>query len=73
MAEFLPVKASIQARLNTGTNPDTGRPIVRNVSMSRVNPDITAAGFKAVADLLEPVFEVPVAEFRFLMTDMLDA
>lgn len=46
--------------LNTGTDPNTGKSILKSVPITGVNPAMTAAQFQTVADKVNPLFAHPV-------------
>ncbi len=73
MADFFPVKTSLSFRLNAGAHPETGRDILKTVSISRVDPDFGAPKFAELKALIEPMFEYPVADARRHHTDLVEA
>ena len=48
------------APANTGADPDTGKPVLKTVSIRGVDPDLLADDLKTVGDLLTPLFTHPV-------------
>ena len=59
MASFVPLKCSCIFRLNTGTDPVTGKAILKIVSLRAMDPDITADKMKTCTDLLKRFFAHP--------------
>ena len=72
MAQFVPLRCRVNFRLLAGTNPETGRDIIRTVSVTRTDPSLTPAALKEVETLLSPMFEYPVVEVQRALTDLVD-
>lgn len=73
MAQFVPLRCRVNFRLLAGTNPETGRDIIRTVSVTRTDPSLTPAALKEVETLLSPMFEYPVVEVQRALTDLVEA
>lgn len=73
MAQFVPLRCRVNFRLLAGVNPETGRDIIRTVSVTRIDPSLTPGAFKEVETLLSPMFEHPVAEVQRYRTDLVEA
>ena len=56
MASFVPLKCSCIFRLSTGTDPETGKAILKTVSIRGMDPDIIADDAKACTDLVRALF-----------------
>lgn len=72
MAQFVPLRCRVNFRLLAGTNPETGRNIIRTVSVTRTDPSLTPAALKEVETLLSPMFEYPVVEVQRALTDLVE-
>ena len=72
MAQFVPLRCRVNFRLLAGTNPETGRAIIRTVSVTRTDPSLTPAALKEVETLLSPMFEYPVVEVQRALTDLVE-
>lgn len=72
MAQFVPLRCRVNFRLLAGSNPETGRDIIRTVSVTRTDPSLTPAALKEVETLLSPMFEYPVVEVQRALTDLVD-
>jgi len=72
MAQFVPLRCRVNFRLLAGTNPETGRDIIRTVSVTRTDPSLTPAALKEVETLLSPMFEYPVVEVQRALTDLVE-
>ena len=73
MASFVPLKCSCIFRLNTGTDPITGKAILKIVSLRAMDPDITANAMKLCTDLLKPFFAHPAIAVEKSAADLLEA
>ena len=73
MAQFVPLKTSVVLRLNTGAHPDTGKPVLKTVSIRGVDPALGAESLKTVGDLLSPLFVHPVTAVEKNGTDLLES
>lgn len=73
MASFVPLKCSCIFRLNTGTDPVTGKAILKIVSLRAMDPDITADNMKTCTDLLKPFFAHPAIAVEKSAADLLEA
>ena len=73
MAQYVPLKSSVVLRLNTGADPDTGKPVLKTVSIRGVDPDLLADDLKTVGDLLTPLFTHPVIAVEKSGTDLLES
>ncbi len=73
MAQYVPLKSSVVLRLNTGADPDTGKPVLKTVSIRGVDPDLLADDLKTVSDLLTPLFTHPVIAVEKSGTDLLES
>ena len=73
MAQFVPLRCRVNFRLLAGSNPETGRDIIRTVSVTRTDPSLTPAALKEVETLLSPMFEYPVVEVQRALTDLVEA
>ena len=73
MASFVPLKCSCIFRLNTGTDPGTGKAIHKIVSLRAMDPDITADKMKTCTDLLKPFFAHPAIAVEKSAADLLEA
>ncbi|HOO88168.1 MAG TPA: hypothetical protein PK442_10725 [Synergistales bacterium] len=72
MAQFVPLRCRVNFRLLAGSNPETGRDIIRTVSVTRTDPSLTPAALKEVETLLSPMFEYPVVEVQRALTDLVE-
>lgn len=72
MAQFVALRCRVNFRLLAGTNPETGRNIIRTVSVTRIDPSLLPAALKEVETLLSPMFEFPVAEVQRYRTDLVE-
>ena len=73
MASFVPLKCSAVFRLNTGVDPETGKAILKVVSIRGLDPDVTADNMKLSTDLITPLFAHPVISIEKTGYDQLDA
>ncbi len=73
MAQFVPVKSSVALRLNLGADPESGKAVLRAVSISRVSPDLTAEQLDAVSAKVIPLFVHPVISVEKAGTDLLES
>ena len=73
MASFVHLKCSAVFRLNTGADPDTGKSILKVVSIRGLDPDITAVKMKNSTDLITPLFIHPAISIEKTGYDLLDA
>lgn len=72
MADFIPLRCSASFRLLAGTNPESGKPIHKTVTISGVLPTLPAADFKKVEDKLSPMFDYTLVESRKSRTDLVE-
>jgi hypothetical protein len=72
MAQFVPLRCRVNFRLLAGSHPETGRDIIRTVSVTRTDPSLTPAALKEVETLLSPMFEYPVVEVQRALTDLVE-
>ena len=73
MASFVPLKRSAVFRLNTGADPNTGKAILKVVSIRGLDPDITADKMKLSTNLIAPLFVHPVISIEKTGYDQLGA
>lgn len=73
MASFVPLKRSAVFRLNTGADPQTGKAILKVVSIRGLDPDITADKMKLSTDLISGLFAHPVISVEKTGYDELSA
>ncbi len=73
MAQFVPLKSSVVLRLNTGAHPETGKPVLKTVSIRGVDPALAADNLKTVGDLLSPLFVHPVIAVEKSGTHLLES
>lgn len=73
MADFVPLSCRVNFKLTAGTNPNTGNPITRTVSIPGVMPSVPAANLKAVEVLLSPCFEYPVSEVQLSLKNLVES
>ena len=57
-------RSGVSLRLNAGSNPATGRMIVKGCSLGRVKPGADAEAVVRVADKLAAVLEYPVVRME---------
>lgn len=72
MAEFVPLRTSASFRLNAGTNPETGKTTYKTISISGIDPEITAPDFNAAIEKLPDVLDLPLAESRKNVTSRVE-
>ena len=60
MASFVPLKCSVTMRLNTGTHPETGKPVLKVISIRGIDPAVAANPLDATLALVKPFFVHPV-------------
>ena len=73
MAQYVPLKSSVVLRLNTGADPNTGKAILKTVSIRGVDPELPADNLKAVGDLVAPLLIHPVIAVEKAGTDLLES
>ena len=73
MASFVPLKRSAVFRLNTGADPNTGKAILKVISIRGLDPDITADKMKLSTDLITPLFVHPAISVEKTGYDLLEA
>ena len=73
MAQYGPLKSSVVLRLNTGADPNTGKAILKTVSIRGVDPELPADNLKAVGDLVAPLLIHPVIAVEKSGTDLLES
>jgi hypothetical protein len=73
MAQYVPLKSSVVLRLNTGADPNTGKAILKTVSIRGVDPELPADNLKAVGDLVTPLLIHPVIAVEKAGTDLLES
>ncbi len=73
MASFVPLKCSMVFRLNTGADPNTGKAVLKVVSIRGIDPDNTADKFKTACDLINALFIHPVISTEKTGYDQLTA
>ncbi len=57
----VPMRSGVSVKLNGGTDPATGKNIVRSVSLNGVKPGANGEMILNVVDLLANVLEFPVS------------
>ena len=72
MADFIPLRTSASFRLNAGTNPETGKAITKTISISGIDPELTAANFEAAIAKLPDVLDLPVLDSRKSVTSRVE-
>lgn len=73
MAQYVPLKSSVVLRLNTGADPNTGKAVLKTVSIRGVDPELPADNLKAVGDLVAPLLIHPVIAVEKSGTDLLES
>ena len=73
MASFVPLKCSVTLRLNTGADPETGKAILKTVSMRGIDPAVVADKLNTAMALVKPLFAHPVIIVEKSQVDELDA
>jgi hypothetical protein len=69
MASFTPLTCNAVLRLNAGTDPSTGKTILRQITLSGLLPSATADNLAALTSALTPLLAHPVLETRRVETD----
>lgn len=72
MAQYIPVRSGVTFKLNSGVSPTTGRAVIKSVSIRGADPALTADALDAVATLVNPLFEYPVAFVEKTQTNQLE-
>ncbi len=72
MASFIPLSSRIVLRCQVGTTAD-GAPKIGSLSISKVNPDLSADGVNAVATAFGGLLSVPVVEAHKSDVDLVSA
>lgn len=57
-------RSGVSLKLNAGTNPATGRMIVRGCALGKIKSGADAEGIVRIADLLAGVLEYPVVRME---------
>ena len=64
MANYTPLRTAATFRLVAGTNPETGKAIYKTISISGIDPELTAANFEAAIVKLPDVLGLPLHDSR---------
>ena len=65
-------RSGVSLKLNAGTNPATGKVIVKGCSLGRTKPGADAEAIVRVADRLAAVLEYPVVRMERTEVNTLD-
>lgn len=57
-------RSGVSLKLNAGTNPETGRMIVRGCPLGKIKSGADAEGIMRIADKLAAVLEYPVVRME---------
>lgn len=71
LATYTPDSARMTLKIQTGTD-EYGRPTLRSLSFSGIDPNATAADTLAVAQSLGGLLEYPVKEIQKVDTDLVE-
>jgi hypothetical protein len=71
MASYTPDSSRLTLRIQTGTD-EWGKPVLRSLSFSGIDPNATAADTLAAANALGGLLEYSVTEIQKIDTDLVE-
>ncbi len=73
MAQFVPLRCRVNFRLLAGSNPETGRDIIRTVSVTRTDPSLTPAAAQRSRNSAFPrCSSTPSSKCSAALTDLVE-
>ena len=72
MADYIPLRTAATFRLVAGTNPETGKTIYKTISISAIDPALTAVDYEAAIAKLPDVLDLPLHDSRKTVTSLVE-
>ena len=72
MANYTPLRTAATFRLVAGTNPETGKAIYKTISISAIDPALTAVDYEAAIAKLPDVLDLPLHDSRKTVTSLVE-
>lgn len=72
MADYTPLRTAATFRLVAGSNPETGKTIYKTISISAIDPALTAVDYEAAIAKLPDVLDLPLHDSRKTVTSLVE-
>ena len=72
MADYTPLRTTATFFLFAGTNPETGKTIYKTISISAIDPALTAVDYEAAIAKLPDVLDLPLHDSRKTVTSLVE-